>query len=92
MGRSWDPDKDAINIKKHGISFDEAKTVLESDIQIILEDNRKYEQRFIAMGFSSCLNLLIVVYAFRREDLIRIISARKATKKERKTYEERIRF
>lgn len=86
----WDQKKAKENLKKHGISFEEAQTVLESKQQLILEDNDHDEERFIALGFSKHLNLLVVIYCYRLSDVIRIISARKATKKERKLYEERI--
>lgn len=86
----WDKKKASQNLKKHGISFEEAQTVLESKFQLILEDNDHEEERFIALGFSKHLNLLVVVYCYRFGDAIRIISARKATKKERKLYEERV--
>ncbi len=86
----WDPIKAKDNFKKHRISFEEAQTVLESDRQLILEDHDHDELRFLALGFSLKLNLLVVVYCYRFKDTIRIISARKATKKEQKIYEERI--
>ena len=86
----WDPSKAKTNLKKHGISFEEAQTVLESDQQLILDDHDHDEQRFIALGFSKQLNLLVVVYCYRLSDVVRIISARKATKGERKMYEERV--
>lgn len=86
----WDQTKAKTNLKKHGISFEEAQTVLESDQQLILEDHNYNEERFIALGFSKKLNLLVVVYCYRLSDVVRIISARKATKGERKMYEERI--
>ena len=86
----WDQKKAKENLRKHGISFEEAQTVLESRQQLILEDSDHDEERFIALGFSKYLNLLVVVYCYRFSDVIRIISARKATKKERKLYEERV--
>jgi uncharacterized protein len=86
----WDPQKANSNQKKHGISFEEAQTVLESDVQLVLEDSGHQEQRFVALGYSKKLNLLVVVYAYREMDVIRIISARKATRKERENYEKRI--
>lgn len=86
----WDPSKAKANLKKHSVSFEEAQTVLESDRQLILEDKGHDEDRFIALGFSKHLNLLVVVYCYRLEDVVRILSARKATKNERKIYEERI--
>ncbi len=63
---------------------------MESDVQLLLEDSDHNEQRFIALGYSKKLNLLVVVYAYREMDVIRIISARKATRKERENYEKRI--
>ena len=86
----WSQDKARANLKKHGISFEEAQTVLESNQQLILEDRDHDEERFIALGFSKHMNILVVVYCYRFRDVIRIISARKATKKERELYEERI--
>lgn len=86
----WDERKAAANLKKHGISFDEALSVLFSSNTIELEDLRHNEQRFIVIGFSTRTRLLTVIYAYRHEEEIRIISARKATKNEARVYEERI--
>ena len=77
----WDPDKAWINLKKHGITFEEAQTVLASEAQLILEDNNYREQRFIALGISMILNLLVVIYCYREEDLVRIFSAQKSNKR-----------
>ena len=77
-------------MQKHGVSFEEAQTVLESSQQLILEDKGHDEERFVALGFSKHLRLLVVIYCYRFRDVIRIVSARKATKKEGKLYEERI--
>ncbi len=87
---TWDESKDKSNIVKHGISFEEAQTVLFAPQSVILEDKDHSEPRFITIAFSIKLNLLVVVYAHRLDDEIRIISARKATKKETKIYEKRI--
>ena len=86
----WNDKKAEANRKKHGVSFEEAATVLFSENTIELEDFRHSEQRFIIIGFSSSTRLLTVVYAYKHENEIRIISARKATKNEAKIYEERI--
>jgi uncharacterized DUF497 family protein len=86
----WNPKKAESNLKKHGVHFEEAMTVLVSDVQLIIEDNSHDESRFVALGFSKALRLLVVVYCYRDENIIRIISARKATRTERKQYEERI--
>ncbi|HTC19915.1 MAG TPA: BrnT family toxin [bacterium] len=86
----WNPLKAISNQRKHGVAFEEAQSVLESDVQLVLEDREHQEQRFIVLGYSKKLNLLVVVYAYREIDVIRIISARKATRKERENYEKRI--
>jgi uncharacterized DUF497 family protein len=86
----WDPKKAEQNLKKHKISFEEAQTVLESNRQLILQDFKSNEERFVAIGFSAHLKLLVVVYCYRFHDVLRIISARKATRNERQMYEERI--
>lgn len=86
----WNDRKAQINLKKHGVSFEEAATVLFAQNTIELEDVRHSEQRFIIIGFSALTRLLTVVYAYKHENEIRIISARKATKNEAKKYEERI--
>jgi uncharacterized DUF497 family protein len=88
----WDPKKAGLNLKKHGVSFIEAQTVLESKYQLVLEDKNHCEDRFIVLGYSNSARLLVVVYCYREQDVIRIISARKAIPKERKIYEKRIRF
>ena len=87
---SWYNEKAILNIKKHGVSFEEAATVFFTNTTLELEDYRQNERRFILIGFSQHPRLLTVVYAYRFEDEIRIISARKATSKEEKQYEERI--
>ena len=78
------------NIEKHQISFDEAATVLLSRSAVVFEDSHPDEERFIAVGYSSHVRILAVVYCYRFEDEIRIISARRATRKEREQYEEGI--
>jgi uncharacterized DUF497 family protein len=87
---SWDPEKAESNLKKHGISFEEAQTVFFVSASVTIEDHDHDEDRFITIAFSNQLNLLVVVYAYKIEEEIRIISARRATKKEAKIYEERI--
>jgi uncharacterized protein len=86
----WDPEKAIINYKKHGIHFADAEIVLMDPTALSMEDfEAEGEQRFIALGYDAVGRLLVVVYTYRGEN-IRIISARPATKRERKTYEERI--
>lgn len=90
---TWDPIKADTNLKKHGISFEEAATVIQSAMTVTIEDDASDdEQRFITIGMSIKLRVIMVVHTYRDDADIRIISARKATKKEQEAYEERIRF
>ena len=85
----WDDSKDESNQTKHGVSFEEAQTVFfdESAIQFNDPDHSIDEERFLLLGFSQKLKVLVVCHCFRSdESIIRIISARKATKKEQKVY------
>ena len=84
----WDDKKAYQNIKKHGISFEEATTVFGDPFSITIYDplHSKEEDRFVILGMSNKNRILVVVHT-ERNDRIRIISARKATKKERKQYE-----
>ena len=92
MKFTWDNKKAAINKNKHGVSFEEAKTVFaDSDaLRIFDPDYSEDEDRFLLPGLSSVLRLLVVCHCYRENDeLIRIISARKAARKEIDTYERR---
>jgi uncharacterized DUF497 family protein len=85
----WDKTKYKINVEKHGITFEEAATVLiRSDTDIVEDDENSIdEERFIALGFSEEIRMLIVCYCERGEgEIVRIFSARKATKHEQKSY------
>ena len=90
MRITWDRRKAAANVKKHGVEFDEALTVLASTMTVRFEYNHHDEHRFIATGYSRRARILVVVYCYRFDDEIRIISARAATRKERRQYEEGI--
>jgi len=86
---TWDESKNRINLKKHGIGFDEAQTVFFDDLAIEYydPDHSDAEDRFILLGMSQSSKILVVCHCYREKDaIIRIISARKATKKERKAY------
>ena len=89
MEYQWDENKNKINKEKHDVSFEEAKTVFD-DIDALLipdPDHSEEESRFILLGFSSRANLLVVVHCYREDDaIIRIISARKATRTEAYQY------
>lgn len=85
----WDTDKAKKNIKIHGVSFDEASTAFKDDLSLTIYDplHSEEEDRLILIG-NSCKNRLLVIVHIEIGDKIRIISARKTTKKERKQYEE----
>ena len=85
----WDEKKYKLNQKKHGISFLEAQTVFSDENGLLLDDpdHSLEEERYIILGMSSKLRLLVISHTYRREDLIvRIISARKATRMEQRQY------
>lgn len=93
MKFEWDEDKNLKNHSKHGIWFEEAQTVWADDLseEFFDEDHSDEEDRFIRVGHSTRSKLLLVVFCERDEgNIIRIISARAATTKERKDYEEGI--
>jgi uncharacterized DUF497 family protein len=86
----WDPPKAAANLKKHQISFEEARSVFfdEFAVQFFDEAHSLDEERFLLLGMSSGAKLLIVCHCERNEgEVIRIISARKATKRESEFYQ-----
>jgi uncharacterized DUF497 family protein len=85
----WDKRKENVNIKKHGISFEEARTTFydENAVQFFDPDHSDEEGRFILLGVSHRLNTLVVCHCFREEEtMVRIISARKADKDEANVY------
>ena len=85
----WDETKNTANIKKHGVSFEEAQTIFldEKAIRYFDPDHSQDEDRFIMLGMSFKLRVLVVCHCYRSSDsIIRIISARRATKKESQTY------
>lgn len=86
MEIEWDPKKSKANVRKHGVSFADAATVLSDDLAITIEDQRHTEQRFVTIGSDALSRVLVVVYTYR-EDRIRLISARNATPAERARYE-----
>lgn len=88
----WDARKNAANKRKHGVSFEEAETVFYDERGLFMEDpdEEEDEERFILMGLSAALRALVVCHCFREGDsVIRIVSARKADREERRAYEER---
>jgi uncharacterized protein len=86
---AWDEAKDRENRKKHGVAFEEAKTVFydENAVQYFDPDHSDQEDRFIMLGMSFKLRVLVVCHCYREgETTIRLISARKADKDERRAY------
>lgn len=83
MNVDWDPAKGTANLKRHGVTFEEASTVLLDPLALAQEDALLVdESRWVVIGMSARTRLLTVVYTLRREDRIRLISARKATRRE----------
>ena len=89
MEFEWNPDKSEANLKKHGISFHEASTVFDDPLAITFNDpdHSIREHRFLTFGYSRMNQLLAVVHT-ERHGKTRIISARRATRQERKIYED----
>ena len=93
IGFDWDEDKNESNRKKHGVWFEEAQQVFDDPDALMFHDTQHSddEDRFIMLGLSASARVLVVVYCERNNGkLIRIISARKAKKKEIKRYEKGI--
>lgn len=86
----WDERKSESNKQKHGVSFDEAMSCFYDPLHVLINDpdHSSDEDRMILIGLSSKTRVLVVVHVEKSENEIRLISARKATKKERKQYEE----
>ena len=89
MAFEWDSNKAATNLAKHGVSFEEAKTVFDDPLYIDFYDldHSDDEHRYIMIGMSEQNRLLLVAYT-ERGDVIRLISEREATRAERKAYEQ----
>ena len=88
----WDEAKNAANQRKHGVSFEEARSVFYDERALLIEDPDEVsgEDRFVLLGMSDALRMLLVCHCYReREAVIRIISARKADRAERADYERR---
>jgi hypothetical protein len=85
----WDPEKAKKNLKKHGVSFEEASTIFDDPqfISFLDEEHSEDEERHITIGMSDKMRLVMAAHTERR-NLIRLISARKATKNEEKFYNE----
>ena len=87
---NWDPEKAESNLRKHGIRFSDAETILSDPNALTREDaDAEGEQRFVSVGMDAFGRILVVVYTWRG-DTIRIISARKAVRSEVEQYESEI--
>ena len=82
----WETGKAAENLQNHGVDFADAVIALEDENALTIEDNDHEEQRFKTLGLDPNINVLFVVYAYRDEDCVRIISARKADRSETLQY------
>jgi uncharacterized DUF497 family protein len=88
MQYEWDPAKAEANLTTHSVSFTEAVTVLEDDFALTRADPHSAgEQRFVTLGMRSFAHLLVVIYTYRKPDVIRIISAWRANQPQRLRYE-----
>lgn len=87
---TWDDHKAQLNIENHGVTFEEASTVFTDEEAILFDDpdHSESEDRFLLLGFSSQLRMLIVCHCYREGEVIRLISARKATRTEAAQYTE----
>jgi uncharacterized protein len=84
----WDPPKADANLRAHGIGFAAAVTVLQDALALTREDpDAVDEQRFVTLGLSDEANLLVIVYTYREPDILRVLSAWRANKRQRELYE-----
>ena len=88
MHVEWDESKRKANLRKHGVEFADAVSILDDPCAVTIEDRDHDEQRFITLGMDAFGRLLVVVYAYREPDAIRLISARQAEPHERRQYED----
>ncbi|ASC73912.1 hypothetical protein XM38_048860 [Halomicronema hongdechloris C2206] len=87
MVYQWNRDKAAANLRKHSVDFADAVPVFSDDLAITIPDERFDEERFVTIGLDAFGRVLVVVYTLRGDE-IRVISARKATRQERRQYQE----
>ena len=89
MEAEWDPAKAKANLRKHGVRFADAVTALEDASGLSVRDEGADEERWVSIGIDSLARILVVVYTWH-DGRVRLISARPATRRERRQYEERI--
>ena len=87
MEYEWDPAKASSNLEKHGVDFADAVIALEDENALSMADDHPDEERFVAMGIDALGRVLVVVYTWR-DERVRVISARTATPRERRLYED----
>ena len=87
MEPEWDPQKARLNPRKHGVDFADAAIALCDDHAITIRDEHPHEERYVSIGSDTHERVLVVVYTWR-DDRLRLISARRATRRERLQYEE----
>jgi hypothetical protein len=88
MHYEWDPHKATANLDKHAISFADAVALFSDEFALTIADDSADEERFVTIGQDAFGRILVVVYTWRGADRIRIISARQATRRERKHYKD----
>ena len=86
MEAEWDEAKARANLHKHGVDFADAVAVMEDELAITIEENHPCDDRFVTLGTDSLVRILVVVYTWRG-DRPRLISARKAKRRERQQYQ-----
>jgi uncharacterized protein len=86
MRYEWDPEKDRSNARKPGVMFGDAISVFGDDRALTIEEPHPDEERYVTIGIDAFGRVLLVVYTWRSEDAVRLISARKATPREREQY------
>jgi Uncharacterized protein conserved in bacteria len=88
MSITYDPVKRIANIAKHGIDFADIEAVFDDPMALVIEDHDHSEQRFVVLGCDGFGRVLVVCYSLPADNVIRVISARKAQPHERRQYEE----
>ena len=84
----WDPAKAEANYRKHGVRFSDALAVFGDDGAVTIMDSNPDEERYAIIGFDASVRLLVVAFTWRGTDVVRLISARKATRTEAEIYAE----
>jgi uncharacterized protein len=86
MRYEWDPVKAESNAEKHGIRFADAVAVFADDEALTMDDPHSSEERYVTIGIDAFARVLVVIYTWRGRETIRLISARRATRREEQLY------